>query len=798
MSLERFLPRRLRTRFTLIAIASAGTIFVCTAPLTVWMSQQMLFERNIHEIQDRLDAIVSRGDSEMRAIRQETMALSDILESWDPKGIGDWRQLMAISLQRLPKAYGVRFAFEPGSEYGPSGVRSMYMRRGEKGRPELGVIGYLPEAPDSPGEAWYNPVKKHPRELNDGYWTSAFTPPESAGASIVTCVVPVTRFSDFKESVFEGVVAIDVTLESIAETLRKLDLTAEFQTFVIEPSRKVSVAALGGNNSATDEANFLEQVSADPSAFESFAQLQNPESPQGWFLAKNPYTGEKSCFLYQALQHNKSQLLYVIPLSVFESGVLLMASGGLLVGLLGIAGMGLLVRWSAGLVTRNLEVLCQGVKNVREGKLHEMLPPAVSHDETADVIDAFNGMVSELGKAFARAEGLARQQQRSATELDLARKIQQSALPGPIGLPGGNVFSLTVPAQEVGGDFFDHFLLPGGRIALAVGDISGKGVSAAMFAARASLMLRSSASVLAPQDAVSQVNAMLAKSNPEMMFVTLFFAVWDPVRQVLACVNAGHNPPFLLRADGTTERLSTRSGPALGAIRGSNYPAWEAPFHKGDILAIFTDGISEAPSPEGGMFGEDRLAVLLRERQTANLEALSRDVVEKVSSWQGGGERFDDITLLLARASVPPLSLVLPATTEGIEEVVKAIENCARAGGLSPGGAREIGLAACEAVTNLIMHSLQSDASRLFSVFAGCSEGEMTIRFEDDGPSFDPDELPPVDLHAPLASRPIGGLGWFLIRQATDSVRLDRVSDINILTLTRRIDRPTIGTKRKP
>ncbi|MEI6034256.1 MAG: SpoIIE family protein phosphatase [Verrucomicrobiae bacterium] len=797
MSLERYLPRSLRARFTLLVLACTAAIFLCTAPFIVWQGQQLLFERQIHDIQDRLDATMSRGDSELRAIRQQAIAMTDVVEQSDPKGFDAWFEYMEFSLQRFPKAYGVRLAFEPGSELAPDGARAIYVHRGADGKPVRVHINYQPEDPASSGSKWYVPVRDMPRDSLEGVWSSPFIAQEGKSETVLTCSVPIS-IADSGKAKFDGVAAMDVTIDTIIESLRAIHLASDFEIFVLDPSRRITISAQGGAKASAEADEELQAtVRANPDAFRPFTRLQNHAEPLGWFVAINPYDGVKSCFLFASLQHNTSQLLYVIPMHVLNGDVFWLAGSVCLLGLASMAGMGFLIRWSAGLVTRNLNVLRQGVKNVRAGNLREMLPPATTHDETADVIDAFNGMVGELQNAFRRAEDLARQQQRAATELELARSIQQSALPGPLRLPGGRIFSSTLPAQEVGGDFYDAFDLPFGRAALALGDVSGKGVSAALFMVRASLLLRSAAAAMAPQDAIAQVNSMLVKANSEMMFVTLFFAVWDPIAGKLTCVNAGHNPPILLRADGTFERLDRRSGPAIGAMSGQEYPAWEIPFREGDLLAVYTDGITEAPDASGTQFGEDRLRKSLPVHEGNHLEVVTRKVVEEVVAWQGGHERFDDITLLLARATQPPSILELSASPDTIEDVVAAVEACARGGGMAEVSTHEISLAACEAVTNVITHALCSDPARKYRVYIAWGGDELMVRIEDDGPPFDPDSLPAVDLRAPLVDRPIGGLGWVLIRNATDDIRMDRISDTNILTLTRNRNRQTIGQNKK-
>ncbi len=795
MSLERYLPRSLRSRFTLLVLACTAAIFLCTAPLAVWQGQQLLFERQIHDVQDRLDATISKGDAEMREIRQQAIAMTDLIEQWEAKNLDAWFEYMEFALRRLPKAFGVRLAFEPGTDLGPQGVRSLYVRRGAGNKPERVQIDYRIEDPASHGSKWYAPVRDKPTDSVDGIWSEPFSPPETHPETVISCSAPIMAAQGHKTT-FGGVAGMDVTVGTVIETLRKLDLANEFQIFVLNPSKQVTIAAQGGKRSAATDQKLREMVQSNPDAFRPFSELQDSLNPTGWFVAKSPYDGLQSCFLFQRLSHNASQLLYVVPVRALRGDIFWLLGGVGIIGVASMAGMGFLIRWSAGLVTSNLDILREGVKNVRAGKLRKMLPAAKSHDETADIVDAFNGMVGELQNAFCRAEDLARQQQRVATELDLARSIQQSALPDPIQLPGGQIFSCTLPAQEVGGDFYDTFNLPCGRVALALGDVSGKGVSAALFMVRASLLLRSAASAMDPKDAIAQVNSMLVKSNTEMMFVTLFFAVWDPLAEKLTCVNAGHNPPVILRADGSFERLDRRSGPAIGAMSGQAFPAWETPFRDGDLLAVYTDGITEAPDSTGKQFGESRLRELLPLHLKSNLDAVAKNVVERVTGWQGGGERFDDITLLLAKATPPPCMLELPASPDTIEKVVEAIESCSRDGGMKDPAASEIALAACEAATNVITHSLKSDPSRKYRIYIGWAGDELLVRLEDDGPPFDPDSLATVDLSAPLEDRPIGGLGWVLIRKVTDCVHMDRVSDTNILTLTRHRDRPTIGQKK--
>jgi len=787
MGFERFLPRQLKTRFTVLALVSTAAIFLAILPFVISIERQALFAQQIHEIDNYLDTTVSRSDADIRATRQQAMALADEIQQWSPKDRTVWFEMMERALQRLPKASGIRVAFEADGRVGPADTKGLYVRRHAENRFIRSELAYSPDDAAAPGAHWYQPLHRvSGGQWLDGLWSDRFVAPETEGEPVVACSVPIYHLRGASNH-FDGVVSIDMSTDVFRDFFRRIDLYQEAQIYLISPEKKVVlVVTTGSRGNAEADARMMTKVAERPDAFSQFAQIQDPDNPEGWFVTASPYSGEETLIMFKKLQHNPSQLIYAIPVRSIKEKSLSLSLWIASFGLFSMLGMGLLLRWSAGQATRNLDVLRVGVRDMQSGSFLVKLQPAVSNDETADVIDAFNNMVAEVDRSMRHSEQLIGEREREASELDLARRIQESSLPGPIDLPGGDIESRMLSAREVAGDFYEHFPLPHGRVALMVGDVSGKSVSAALFAARAAQLLRSLASVLEPADALAQVNAMLARSNPELMFVTLFFALWDPVRQTLRWINAGHNPPLLIRADGRVERLARLGGPALGPLKGKRYGESESPFAAGDLLAIYTDGITEAPAPDDQQFGEERLREILASHGNRPLASISDEVLAKVGAWQGDGKRFDDITLLLARACGPVKALELAADLANIEVVVDALDDCARQCAIDGAAAKRIVLAVCEVVTNIITHALASDPSRSFRVFFGSTSEALVIRFEDEGPVFDPQELPPVDLAAPLALRPIGGLGWVLIGNACDEVRMERIANTNILTLVHR------------
>jgi sigma-B regulation protein RsbU (phosphoserine phosphatase) len=797
MNLHGIFPRTLRERFTVIALLCSSVVFLLAAPVIIWLGHLAILDREEDELQARLDASFVKASSDLYAVKQELLSMTDLVQMWKPAGTESWYDVMEDALLRLPNASGVRLAFEQDSKFNSDKKRAFYVRSEGGGKVVRERLRYLPEELEGPGLHWYLPAREAGTSSIEGNWSGPYTAPETGRSTMVSCILPINRVKAGKTTL-DGVAAVDVRIDTFLQRMAAVDFNADCSLYILDSGHHIlASASVGKKGDGEPSGNLHALVDSKPVTVRRYPGLINSSLETGSFEAEDPFGKGKSFFVYKRVPGLSLIFLYVFPLSQFATEQWLLTGSILLAGLLCIGGIGLLFRWSAGLVTGNLILLREGVRSVKDGNFDPILNPPTTHDETADVIDAFNGMVGELNRSILRREEMARSQQRLSTELALAHTIQASVLPEPMKLLGGSHFSLSIPAQEVGGDFYDHFVLPGGLTAFTVGDISGKGVSAAMFMMRVSLLLRSVATVSEPDEAITRINAILAESNPTMMFVTLFLVIMDPVEQKLRYVNAGHNPPVLVRTDGTIESLSQRSGPAVGVLGGYRFTSWEVPFGHGDLLAIYTDGVSEAMSPSGEQFGMDRLNAFMQENRARPVDTISLELSETAQAWQDSDERFDDITLSLLRAGTPARVLRLPASLDTIDAVVSMIESVAFEGGMEVSAARELSLAACEAVTNVISYSLGEDESLAYSVFAAWSGDDMVVRIEDPGPPFDPSALPPVDVSVSLEERQIGGLGWFIIGKSTDQYRMYRVADVNILVMVRSRTRPTMGNHLK-
>ncbi len=302
-------------------------------------------------------------------------------------------------------------------------------------------------------------------------------------------------------------------------------------------------------------------------------------------------------------------------------------------GIVGLALFGILPL--SARLTRNLTGLSEGAEELARGNLDARVAVR-SRDEFGQLARTFNRMAQQLSENQQRLL----EQERLRQELEMCRKIQEELLPRePLRSGFGEVQGTSIPAREVGGDFYNYFPMPNGDVALLVGDVSGKGIPAALLMAnlqatlRARLPLETDLATLA-----DRLDREIEASTPPELYLTLFMAILDPKRRTLRYVNAGHNTQFTLRENGP-----------LGLLSGYGYQERRIDLRGGDSLFLYTDGLVETADEAGEEFGVKRLSeILIRERK-AGMEELLAEVEQSVRNHRSNAEAADDATLLVLR-----------------------------------------------------------------------------------------------------------------------------------------------------
>jgi len=235
-------------------------------------------------------------------------------------------------------------------------------------------------------------------------------------------------------------------------------------------------------------------------------------------------------------------------------------------------------------------------------------------------------------------------------DLEVARDIQQAMLPsGELSLPGVETVGFSRPANTVGGDFYDLLPLDDGRVVVTVGDVAGKGSPAALLMALLLAILRTLVDErLEPAELVTRLNVQVSRHTPGSRFITLFYGVYDPASGMLTYVNAGHTQPLLLKTSGATQRL-TDGGIALGMFEHSTYTTGCTTIQPGELLAIYSDGITEAENAREQPFDDAGLERTLRANRSAEIGSIATAVVQAVEAHSADTRLADDLTILLLR-----------------------------------------------------------------------------------------------------------------------------------------------------
>jgi serine phosphatase RsbU (regulator of sigma subunit) len=297
-------------------------------------------------------------------------------------------------------------------------------------------------------------------------------------------------------------------------------------------------------------------------------------------------------------------------------------------------------------LTSNLSALSDAVRQIAAGDFRARVP-VTGQDEVGRLASAFNQMAEDVE----RHQRATVEQERLKRELELGRQIQTEMLPhAPLTIGLTEIMGVSVPAREVGGDFFNYFVLDSGEIALLVGDVSGKGVGAALLMANIQAALRTRLALGQTLTAVADaIDRDIQANSPGSVYATLFVGILNPATRELRYVNAGHHPQFVLRRSGELDSMGS-TGLPVGLFASHGYRQETARLQAGDALFFYTDGCVEAERADGEMFGAARLEAVLADRPSLmTTDALLQRVESAIDEFRGQHEAFDDRTMMAVR-----------------------------------------------------------------------------------------------------------------------------------------------------
>lgn len=411
-------------------------------------------------------------------------------------------------------------------------------------------------------------------------------------------------------------------------------------------------------------------------------------------------------------------------------------------------------------------------------------------DELQELADSFQYMVAELNEYIHNLSRITAEKERIGTELDVARHIQASMLPCVFpAFPERHEFDIyasMTPAKEVGGDFYDFFLVDDDHLALVMADVSGKGVPAALFMMISKTLIKSAAqSGLSPKAALEKVNNQLCENNDAEMFVTVWLGILEMSTGKMRCANAGHEYPAIMRKGGDFELLKDRHGFVLAGMENSRYSEYEIEVHVGDRLFVYTDGVPEATDANENLYGPDRMLEALNEAKKLPCRKLLEVVHESVNRFVGQADQFDDMTMMcieikektleMKKMNLSPFMGSLPAAMDFFREQMGEANVSAKL-------RSQVNVAVDEVFSNIARHS----GATVVTLGCRITEDEIELRFSDNGRPYDPTETPDPDTSLSAADRKIGGLGIFMVKKTMDELHYEYMDGLNILTLIKK------------
>ena len=307
----------------------------------------------------------------------------------------------------------------------------------------------------------------------------------------------------------------------------------------------------------------------------------------------------------------------------------------------------------SGRLTEPIIALGMDVQEISSGDL-DYRAEIRTDDEIGDLAGSFNTMAASLKNYIKNLAAVTAEKERIGAELNIATQIQADMLPKILPPYLGNekfeLYATMNPAKEVGGDFYDFFLIDDDHLALVMADVSGKGVPAALFMVIAKTLIKNRAMMGGtPREVLADVNNQLCEGNEADLFVTVWLGILNLTTGEVIASNAGHEYPAIKRAGGQYELFKTKQSPAVATMEGLRFRESEFTLNNGDCLYVYTDGVAEATNIRDELYGTDRMLEVLDETEGMSSQEVLSHMKQSVDDFTGEAPQFDDITMLALR-----------------------------------------------------------------------------------------------------------------------------------------------------
>ncbi|MBP2665256.1 MAG: hypothetical protein H6Q76_236 [Firmicutes bacterium] len=490
---------------------------------------------------------------------------------------------------------------------------------------------------------WYS----IPQMMKQAGWSEPYRAEARGNTLMVTYSSPIHDGA----GVFRGVVACDISLEWLSELLKALPLGNEGYAFLLS---KNGTFITHPNRELILKENIFSQAEEQHNIQLRTLGREMVLGRSGFVPTGNIFAGQDGWLMYRPIQSTGWSIGIFFPQAEVIGKVAELSRKEGAIGFVGFLFLLPVILLISRSITGPLRKLAEATRALAGGDLNAPLPQIPGQDEVAKLANSFAAMRDELKKHIVLLQDAATAKERIESELRIAQSIQMELVPKTFPpFPERRDFDLhamMTPAREVGGDFYDFMMPDSDHLWVVIGDVSGKGIAAALFMAVTRTFLRAFVQEEpSPGKVLARVNNELARNNDANMFVTLFCGVVHLPTGKFCWSNGGHNLPFLTVAAGEPTFLPRTRGTMVGAMEDMRFDEAELVLQAGDSLYLYTDGVNEAMDVNDQLFGNERTQETLSRLQQQDCIGLVEGMTEELARFTAGAEQSDDITMLALR-----------------------------------------------------------------------------------------------------------------------------------------------------
>jgi sigma-B regulation protein RsbU (phosphoserine phosphatase) len=773
----------LRTRIALWSGLTTLLFLLGVTLVTAWYLRREILDSARRDTRATTIAAAGRLDDNLRTLTIATGNLARLVAAaaLSPENM---QHAQAAVVDSVPGASGALLVLEPRRAGEPAYARYV----GEHGRRR----DFIADGYDYRAQRWY----QRTLAATQGWWSEPYLNRTAGDVWMATYNVPLPPPA-------RGMASIDMRLDDLVAPVESLAHLPGTRVTLVAPQGTLAMNTTSGAQAQETFEAFIERSGRHDLA--PAAQALRTQSST-YFQHLDGNTGRMRFTAVEPVGDTGWMLLvgesYDLIMDRFDRALLALVGISLVLGLLAT----LLVRRVGRQISRPVELLTRSAVHAIAGDDDIPLAQQERRDEVGVLARTLERARLSIRRQLREIEEMGAARQKLESELSIARDIQMAMLPQGRTIDRGyehvEAQALLEPAKAVGGDFYNFIERGGSELWFVIGDVSDKGVPAALFMARAVTMLEVAIQTAAtPADALAEGSRRLARGNDTCMFATVLCGCIDVHGGTLTLASAGHEPPLLLHSDGRVEPVVLANGPPLGFEESDDFPLWHGRLEPGDCLLAYTDGVTEAFNLADEAYGFERLQQALGGGLGA-VGACAR-LLADVQRFVGEAPPSDDTTVLAISRSQyldnpgaeahavsakgeTSVHISVAHSSADVLRMTDAIDALLERYGASTAAMHDARLIVEEVACNAVEHAVAADAP--LELHARVDDGRLWLEFRDRGAPFDPTAHVVADLDAEIEERGIGGLGVFLVRELADRIEYQRVDDVNVLRITLRLD----------